>query len=61
MIAPQLPEPEPAHAWVVDLAHEQLVDATHSRLAAAQRAAEAAERATVQIGYAWLARDLGGH
>ncbi|MEW1604981.1 hypothetical protein [Streptomyces sp. NPDC093808] len=58
MTTPQLPEPEPAHDWAEDLAHDQLVTATRSHLAAAQRAAEAAEEATVRIGYVQLARDL---
>lgn len=58
MNVPQLPEPEPAHDWAEDLAHDQLVTATHSHLMAAQQAAEAAEAATVQIGYVQLARDL---
>ncbi|MEU0289920.1 hypothetical protein [Streptomyces sp. NPDC006147] len=58
MNLPQLPEPEPVHDWAEDLAHDQLVTLTRSHLAAAQRAAEATERATVQIGYVQLARDL---
>ncbi|MCX4482167.1 hypothetical protein OOK44_38165 [Streptomyces cellulosae] len=59
MNTPQhLPEPEPVHAWAEDLAHDQLVTLTRARLEAAQRAAEAAEEATVQIGYVQLARDL---
>lgn len=53
-----LPEPEPVHDWAEDLAHERLVDLTRSHLAAAQRAALAAEAATVRLGYAQLARDL---
>ena len=53
-----VPQPEPAHDWAEDLAHDQLVTATHSHLMAAQQAAEAAEAATVQIGYVQLARDL---
>jgi hypothetical protein len=55
---PHLPEPEPAHDWAEDLAHERLVDVTLSHLQAAERAALAAEDATVQLGYAQLARDL---
>jgi hypothetical protein len=51
-------EPEPEHDWAEDLAHERLVDATLFHLSAAERAALAAEEATVQLGYAQLARDL---
>ncbi|MGA5552654.1 hypothetical protein [Streptomyces pseudogriseolus] len=54
----QLPEPEPVHGWEEDLAHDQLVILTRQRLTSARAAAEAAERATVQIGYVQLARDL---
>ncbi|MFK0064210.1 hypothetical protein ACIQTN_33930 [Streptomyces werraensis] len=58
MNTPNLPEPEPVHTWAEDLAHDQLVTLTHARLTEAQRAAEAAEEATVRIGYVQLARDL---
>ncbi|WP_461712326.1 hypothetical protein [Streptomyces sp. DSM 41013] len=59
MNTPQhLPEPEPAHDWAEDLAHERLVDETLTHLLAAESAALAAEDATMQLGYAQLARDL---
>ncbi|MEZ3182979.1 hypothetical protein KYY02_31265 [Streptomyces pimonensis] len=55
------PEPEPARDWVEGLAHERLVDATRFHLQAAERAAAAAEAATVQAGHVRLARYLAGH
>ncbi|MGW0188174.1 hypothetical protein ACWDV7_20715 [Streptomyces sp. NPDC003362] len=58
MTTPRLPDPEPAHDWAEDLAHERLVDMTLGHLHAAERAALAAEEATVQLGYVQLARDL---
>lgn len=52
------PEPEPRHDWAEDLAHEQLVHFTREHLTAAVQAAEAAEVATVEIGYVQLDRVL---
>lgn len=56
---PRQPLPADPADWE-DLAHGALVDYTAAHMREARAAALGAEQATVQLGYAILARDLAG-